>query len=170
MRAIRIHETGGAEVIKLEQIELEDPGPTEVLVLHEAIGVNYIDIYHRSGVYPLSLPSGLGLEACGIAAKVGERVTTIKPNDRVAYATGGIGAYADARLCPEPSLIKVPEGLDSKTVAASLLKGMTAESLIRRAFRVESGQKVVFHAAAGGVGQRVKYLGVCARSVTVTLA
>src|SRR5215468_3340292 len=132
MRAIRIHETGGPDVMKLEDVELSDPGPTEVLVRHEAIGVNFIDVYHRTGLYPLPLPSGLGVEACGIVEKTGARATMFRPGQRVAYATAGIGAYAEARIVPEQALVAVPDGLDATIIAGSLLKGMTAEFLIRR--------------------------------------
>jgi NADPH2:quinone reductase len=149
--------------LKVEDVALGDPGPTEVRVRHEAIGVNYIDIYHRTGLYPLPLPSGIGAEACGIVETIGSRVERFKVGERVAYATGGIGAYAEARLAPEQSLIKVPDGLDPKIVAACLLKGMTAEYLIHRTFNVMPKQKVLFHAAAGGVGhiavQWLKHIG-----------
>lgn len=152
IRAIRIHEPGGPDAMTLEDCDLPDPGPTECRIRHEAIGVNFIDVYHRTGLYPLPLPSGLGVEACGIVEAIGARVSSVKPGDRVAYATGGVGAYAEARLAAEATLVRVPASLDSRIVAASLLKGMTVEFLVRRCFPVKKGQIVLFHAAAGGVG------------------
>src|SRR5436190_17986769 len=125
MKAIRIQEPGGPDAMKIDDVELPDPGPTEVLVRHEAIGVNFIDVYHRTGLYPLPLPSGLGVEACGIVEAIGARVSSVKPGDRVAYATGGVGAYAEARLASEATLVREPASLDPQIVAASLLKGMT---------------------------------------------
>ena len=152
MKAIRIHDHGGPEAMKLEDAEPGEPGATEVLVRHEAIGVNFIDVYHRTGLYPLPLPTTLGVEACRIVEKVGARAKMFQAGQRVAYATAGIGAYATARVVPEQALVAVPEGIDAKIIAGSLLKGMTAEFLIRRCFPVQKGQTVLFHAAAGGVG------------------
>src|SRR5260221_10844090 len=130
VKAIRIHETGGPETMKLEDVELPDPGPTEVRLRHEAIGVNFIDIYHRTGLYPVPLPSGLGVEGCGIVEAVGARASMFRKGDRVAYASGGgVGAYAEERLIPEQSLVRVPASLEPNVVAASMLKGMTVEFL-----------------------------------------
>jgi NADPH2:quinone reductase len=153
MRAILIHETGGPEVMRLEEVALGEPGPREALMRHTAIGLNFIDTYHRSGLYPLpSLPHGLGMEAAGVVEAVGEAVTEVEPGDRVAYASGPPGSYAEARIIAADRLVPLSSSIDDRTAAAMMLKGMTAEYLIRRAFRVEPGMTVLFHAAAGGVG------------------
>jgi len=153
VRAIRIHENGDAQKLRLEDVPLPVPKPGEARVRHEAVGVNFIDVYHRTGLYPVpSLPSGLGVEGCGVVDAIGDGVTEVKVGDRVAYAPGPIGAYAEQHVVPAARLVKVPDELDAVTVAATLLKGMTAEFLIRRAFPVKAGQTVLFHAAAGGVG------------------
>ncbi|MFV1960037.1 MAG: quinone oxidoreductase [Planctomycetota bacterium] len=153
MHAIRIHDTGGADVLRYEEILLPAPGRGEVRVRHEAAGVNYIDIYHRAGLYPLpGLPSGLGVEAAGVVETVGEGVTSVAEGDRVAYVTSLPGCYAEARNVSADLLLRLPEGIGTETAAAVMLKGLTAEYLIRRAFRVEPGMTVLFHAAAGGVG------------------
>lgn len=150
---VRIHEAGGPEVLRLEQVDLGEPGPGQALVEHAAIGLNYIDTYHRSGLYPLaSLPSGLGLEAAGVVRAVGNGVSEVTVGQRVAYAGGPPGAYAGARLIPAHRLVPLPDGIDANTAAAVMLKGMTVEYLIRRTFPVCSGQTVLLHAAAGGVG------------------
>ena len=165
-RAIRIHATGGPEVMRLEDIDPGTPGPGQALVRHTAIGVNFIDTYHRSGLYPLaSLPHGLGSEAAGVVEAVGPGVTVVAPGRRVAYAAAGPpGSYAGARLVAAERLVPLPDDIDDRTAAAMLLKGMTVEYLIRRVFRVEAGMTVLFHAAAGGVGliatQWLKHLGV----------
>ncbi len=151
-RAVRFHETGGPEVLRLETIEVLEPGPGEVRLRHDAIGVNFIDTYHRTGLYPLPLPSGVGLEAVGVIEAIGPQVDGLSVGDRVAYAGGSPGAYAEARVVPARLLVPVPASLSSETVAATLLKGMTAEYLVRRTFPVQPGQRVLFHAAAGGVG------------------
>jgi NADPH2:quinone reductase len=163
-RAIRIHSTGGPEVLRFEEVDPGRPGPGQVLVRHSAIGVNFIDTYHRSGLYPLpSLPHGLGMEAAGRIEAVGDGVAEFRSGDRVAYATGPPGAYAEARVVAADRLIRLPDGIDDKVAAAALLRGLTVEYLIRRAFRVESGMTVLFHAAAGGVGliacQWLRHLG-----------
>ena len=152
MRAIRIHDHGDARQMRVEDVPLPAPKAGEARVRHEAIGVNFIDVYHRTGLYPTALPTGLGVEGCGIVDAIGEGVTEVKVGDRVAYAPGPIGAYAEQHCVPAARLVRPPDGLDSATIASCLLKGMTAEFLIRRAFPVKAGQTVLFHAAAGGVG------------------
>ena len=152
-RAIRFTRTGGPEVLELEEIALPEPKAGEALVRHRAIGVNFIDTYHRSGLYPLPLPSGLGSEAAGVVEKIGPGVTCIRVGERVAYAGAGApAAYAEARLVPADRLVPLPDDISDEVAAAALLKGMTAEFLIHRTFPVAAGQTVLFHAAAGGVG------------------
>jgi NADPH2:quinone reductase len=153
MRAIRFQQAGGPEVLDLVEVDTPAPGPGQILIRHQAIGVNFIDTYHRSGLYPLPLPSGLGSEAAGVVEAVGEGVTRFRPGDLAACAGGLPGAYADASVVPADRAVRVPDGLDVRTVAAALLKGMTAEFLLRRAYRVEAGETILVHAAAGGVGQ-----------------
>jgi NADPH2:quinone reductase len=151
--AIRIHETGGPEVLRFEEVEVGRPGPGEARLRQTAIGLNYIDTYHRTGLYPVpSLPHAIGMEAAGIVEEIGEGVTEVKPGDRVAYATPPPGAYAELRLIAARKLIPLPDAVDERTAAAMMLQGMTVEYLIRRTFRVEQGMTVLFHAAAGGVG------------------
>jgi len=151
-RAIRLHETGGPDVLKLENQTLGDPGSGEVRVRHTAVGLNFIDTYQRSGLYPIGLPSGLGLEAAGVIEAVGPGVTEVSVGDRVAYGTGPLGAYAEARVMPTGSLVRLPDAIDDQVGAAMMLQGLTVEYLIRRLFRVERGMTVLMHAAAGGVG------------------
>lgn len=151
-RAVVLHQTGGPEVLQLETIDVPEPKPGEARVRHRAIGLNFIDTYHRSGLYPLRLPHGLGMEAAGVVEAVGEGVTEVRPGDRVAYASGPPGAYADVRCVSAEHLVPLPASIDEETAAAVLLKGMTVEYLIRRCFPVQKGQTVLFHAAAGGVG------------------
>ncbi|MBT5414580.1 MAG: quinone oxidoreductase [Rhodospirillaceae bacterium] len=150
-KAIRIHETGGPEVLRWEDVDPGTPGPGQVLLRHTAVGLNFIDTYHRSGLYPLDLPSGIGMEAAGVVEAVGSGVESLKPGDRVAYASG-LGAYAEARLMPADRVVPIPDGIDDKQAAAMMLKGMTVEYLIRRTYPVKAGETVLFHAAAGGVG------------------
>ncbi len=151
--AIRIHETGGPEVMRWESIEVGEPGPGEVRLRQTAVGLNFIDVYFRTGLYPLpSLPGGLGMEAAGVVEDVGEGVTTLKEGDRVAYATPPPGAYAEARIMPAARLVKLPDNIEERTAAAMMLRGMTAHYLLRRIHRVEPGDTVLIHAAAGGVG------------------
>ncbi len=152
-QAIRIHAHGGPEVMQLETIELPALQPGEVLLRHLAIGVNFIDTYHRSGLYPLALPAGLGLEACGEVEAIGPGVREFRPGDRVAYAGGATGAYAGKRIMPADRLVPVPIGIADELAAATLLRGMTAQYLLKRTFAVQRGQTILFHAAAGGVGQ-----------------
>ena len=139
------------------------PVPGEARIRHTAVGLNFVDIYNRSGVYPVQLPSGLGSEAAGVVEEVGSGVTDLKPGDRVAYGASPIGAYAEARLIPADRLLKLPDGIDDKTAAAMMLKGLTTQYLIRQTYRVKSGDTILLHAAAGGVGlilgQWAKHLG-----------
>jgi NADPH2:quinone reductase len=157
IKAVRIHETGGPEVLSVDQVEIGAPGPGEVLVRHAAIGLNFVDMHHRAGRYPLDdLPATLGMEAAGTVEAIGPDVTTVKPGDRIAYSMGGPGAiprgYAEAALVPEELMILLPDEIDAATGAAMLLKGLTAQYLIRGAYPVQAGETVLVHAAAGGVG------------------
>ena len=162
MKAIRFNQTGGPEVLDYVDVDLPPPGPGIARVKHTVVGVNFIDTYHRTGLYKLPLPSGLGSEAAGIVELVGEGVTSIKAGDRVAYA-GAMGAYADANNVPAERLVKIPAGVSDETAAAAMLKGMTAQYLLKRTYPVKAGQTILFHAAAGGVGliagQWAKHLG-----------
>jgi len=146
-----VHETGGPEVIEVEPLGALVPGPGEVLVRHEAIGLNFIDTYHRTGLYPLPLPSGLGSEAAGVVEAAGESAD-FRAGDRVAYALGPPGAYATHRILPADRLVRLPDGIGAETAAATMLKGCTAEFLIERCAKVQAGEWVLVHAAAGGVG------------------
>jgi NADPH2:quinone reductase len=163
MKAIRFSKTGGPEVLALEDVQLPPPLKGSVRVRHTVIGVNFIDTYHRSGLYPVTLPSGLGIEAAGVVDELGDGVSTLKPGDRVAYCGGPIGAYAEANNVPADRLVKLAPGIGDEVAAASLLKGMTAQYLLKRTFPVKPGQTILFHAAAGGVGllacQWAKHLG-----------
>lgn len=150
--AIRFHEFGGPEVLRYERIELPEPAPGEARVRHRAIGLNFIDTYHRSGLYPLPLPSGLGSEAAGVVEAVGAGVTEVAPGDRVVYTGRPVGAYSEARNFPAARLVPLPGGVTDEQAAAVLLKGLTAWYLLRRSYRVQAGDTVVIYAAAGGVG------------------
>lgn len=152
MKAIRIAETGGPEVMKLVDTEVGAPGPGQVRVRQTAVGLNYIDTYHRSGLYPLQFPSGLGLEAAGVVEEVGEGVSSLKVGDRIAYGTGPIGAYAEMRNLPANRLVKLPSSISDETAAGMMLKGMTARYLLRATYVVKPGDTILLHAAAGGVG------------------
>jgi NADPH2:quinone reductase len=149
--AIRIHEHGSAEKLKWEEVQVGDPGPGQVRVRNTAIGLNFIDTYQRSGLYPMPLPFTCGSEGAGVVEAVGPRVRDFKAGDRVAYS-GPIGAYAEVLLRPADRLVKIPAGVDDKVAAAMMLKGMTTQYLIRRTFRVKKGDTILMHAAAGGVG------------------
>jgi NADPH2:quinone reductase len=151
-KVVRFHETGGPEVLRWEDLEVGEPGEGQARVRHTAVGVNFIDTYHRSGLYPLPVPSGLGMEAAGVVEAVGPGVTVVRPGDRVAYAGGPPGSYAEARLLPASVLVPIPDGVTDQTAAAVMLKGMTTQYLIRRTYPVKAGETVLFHAAAGGVG------------------
>jgi NADPH2:quinone reductase len=163
-KAIRFHKTGGPEVLVYEDVEVGAPGPGQARVKHNAIGVNFIDTYHRSGLYPLPLPSGIGLEGAGVVEAVGPGVDYLKAGDRVAYAGGPPGGYSEVRVMPAEKLVKIPAGITDEQAAAMMLKGLTAQYLIRSTYPVQKGQTVLFHAAAGGVGliagQWLKALGV----------
>lgn len=164
MKAIRIHTPGGPEVMRLEDITLDAPGRGEVRLRHTAIGLNYLDTYHRSGAYTLPMPSGLGFEAAGIIEAVGDGVTGLKEGDRVAYGAGPIGSYAQARNMPANRLAKLPDTIPDDTAAAMMLKGMTVRYLLRETYKVKAGETILWHAVAGGVGliavQWAKHLGV----------
>ena len=151
-KAVKFHKTGGPEVLSFEDVVVGKPGRGEARVRHTAIGLNFIDTYHRSGLYPLPLPSGIGLEGAGVVEAVGAGVSHVKPGDRVAYAGGPTGAYAEERVMPAEKLVKVPRGVSDDEAAAVMLKGLTVQMLIRRVYRVQKGETVLFHAAAGGVG------------------
>jgi len=152
MRAIRLQKAGGPEVLDLVDLPTPTPGPGQILIRHEAIGLNFIDIYQRTGLYPLTYPTGLGLEGAGIVEAIGDGVTRFKVGDRAAYGTGSIGAYAEAHVVDAGRAVPVPDDLPLETAAAVMLKGMTAEFLARRVFHVKQGDAVLVHAAAGGVG------------------
>jgi NADPH:quinone reductase len=163
VHAIRFEKTGGPEVLAWHEIQVAKPGQGEVRLRHAAVGLNYIDTYHRSGLYNLPLPSGLGSEAAGVVEEVGPGVSGLRAGDRVAYAGGPIGAYAEARVMPADRLVPVPAGITDQQAAAMMLKGMTAWYLVRRTHPVKRGETILFHAAAGGVGliacQWAKHLG-----------
>jgi NADPH:quinone reductase len=150
--AIRIHQPGGPEVMQWEEITTGDPGPGQARVRHTAVGVNYIDTYHRSGLYKLPMPTGLGSEAAGVVEAVGQGVTDIKPGDRVAYSGGAPGSYAEVRVMPVDRLVKLPDGVSDRTAATLMLKGLTTQYLFRQTYPLKSGETILFHAAAGGVG------------------
>jgi NADPH2:quinone reductase len=150
--AIRFHATGGPEVLKYEEVSVGAPGPGEARVRHTAIGVNYIDTYHRSGLYPVTLPSGIGNEAAGVVEAVGPGVDWVKPGDRVATCTGPLGAYSSERIVPADRLVKLPDGIADRTAASMMLKGLTVQYLFRQTFPLKGGETILFQAAAGGVG------------------
>jgi NADPH2:quinone reductase len=162
MKAIRVHTPGGPEVLRYEDVDVAEPGPGQVRIRQFAIGLNFIDIYHRTGLYPLPTPFIPGSEGAGEVVSVGEGVDAFLPGDRVAYA-GSLGAYAEERLVPAAQLVKLPGAIDFEVAAAVMLKGLTTQYLLRRTFRVEAGQTILIHAAAGGVGslasQWAKHLG-----------
>jgi NADPH2:quinone reductase len=149
--AIRIHEVGGPEVLKWEEVEVGDPGPGQAKIRQEAAGVNFIDTYHRTGLYPQQLPFTPGVEGAGVVEAAGPDVTNVKPGDRVAYA-GGIGGYAEERLIDADRLVKLPDGISAEQAAGMMLRGMTAHMLLRSVHEVQRGEMILVHAAAGGVG------------------
>ncbi len=163
-KAIRFHKVGGPEVMQLEEVSVGDPGPGQARIRQTAIGVNYIDTYHRSGLYPMPMPSGLGSEGAGVVDAVGPGVTEVKIGDRVAYTGNPVGSYAEARLYAADRLVKVPAGITDQQAASMMLKGMTVQYLIHRSYKVKAGDTVLWHAAVGGVGliacQWLKALGV----------
>lgn len=151
-KAVRLTSTGGPEVIAWTDIDLKKPGTGEVLVEHTAVGLNMIDTYHRSGLYPIPIPGGLGVEAAGRVVAVGDGVIGLQAGDRVATFGPELGAYATARIYPQGALFKLPESIPDEVAAAAILKGFTVEFLVERCARVEAGWPVLVHAAAGGVG------------------
>ena len=151
-KAIRVHEAGGPEVLRWEDVDVGTPGPGEACVRQHAIGLNYIDVYHRTALYPMTYPSGIGMEAAGVVEAVGSGVANVKPGDRVAYATPPVGAYCERRNMSADRLVTLPEGISFEQGAAIMLKGMTAQYLIKRTFKVKTGDTVLWHAVAGGVG------------------
>jgi NADPH2:quinone reductase len=153
MKAIIISKVGGPEVLELKDIKLEDPKSNEVLIKNKAIGLNYIDTYHRSGLYPVELPSNVGLEGAGIIEKIGPNVKNFKAGDKVAYASMPIGSYSTHRIFPTKKLVKVPEGIELENVVTLMTKGITTFYLLHKTYPVKSGETILFHAAAGGVGQ-----------------
>ena len=163
-KAIRIHQTGGPDAMQWEDVEVGAPGPGEIRIRHEAVGLNYIDVYFRTGLYPApSLPFSPGMEGAGVVEAVGEGVDSVAAGDRVAYAAPPVGSYSEQRLMPAEKVVKVPAGIDSHQAAGMMLQGMTVEYLLRRTYPVRSGETILFHAAAGGVGliacQWAKHLG-----------
>ena len=163
-RAVRIHEIGGPEVLKLENVEVGEPGPGQARVRHSYVAVNFIDIYFRTGRYPMPLPNGLGSDAVGVVEAVGEGVTDIGVGQRVGYLMGPQGAYSDVRVMPADVLIPLPDGVTDRTAATLMMKGMTAQYLFRQVYPLKGGETILYHAAAGGVGlvacQWAKALGV----------
>lgn len=163
IKAVRVHTPGGPESMQLDTIAVGDPGEGQVRIRHTAIGLNYIDVYFRTGVYPAEAPFTPGMEAAGVVEAVGSGVNDLKEGDRVAYAAAPVGAYAEARLMAADRVVTVPDSIDDRTAAAMMLKGMTAHYLLRRTYPVKAGETILFHAAAGGVGliacQWAKHLG-----------
>ena len=161
--AIRIHQHGGPEVMKWEAVDVGNPGEKEIRIRHTAIGLNYIDTYHRTGLYKIPLPSVIGREAAGVVEAVGSAVTDLKVGDRVAYAATPIGSYSEARLMAADRVVKIPAGVSDQQAASIMLKGITAQYLLKRTYPVKAGETILFHAAAGGVGlilcQWAKHLG-----------
>ena len=151
-KAIQIHKAGGPEVLQWGDVTVGDPGPGEARVRHHAVGLNYTDVYYRMGLYPLPYPSGLGLEASGTVEAVGAGVGNVKPGDRVAYANPPVGAYCEVRNIPSDRLLNLPDNISFEQAAAMMLQGMTVQYLIKRTYKVQPGDTVVWHAAAGGVG------------------
>jgi NADPH2:quinone reductase len=166
-RAVRIEQTGGPEQLKLVDVQVGEPGPGQIRIRHKAIGLNFIDVYHRTGLYTLPLPLQIGMEASGVVEAVGEGVTHLKPGDRAAYASQPPGSYCEARVMPAMNVCKLPDAIDFETGAAMMLKGLTAQYLLKRTLPqggLKQGDMVLFHAAAGGVGliacQWAKVLGL----------
>jgi NADPH2:quinone reductase len=161
--AIRLHQTGGPEVLTWEEVEVGAPGPGQVRLRQHAVGLNFIDVYHRTGLYPVPLPAVPGLEGAGVVEAVGPEVTQVKVGDRVAYASAPMGAYAEVRLMPADRLVLLPDRIADEQAAAMMLQGLTAQYLVRRTHAVQAGETVLVHAAAGGVGlilcQWAKHLG-----------
>ena len=152
-KSIIIKKNGGPEVLKVQNVEVGSPGPDEIKVINLAIGLNYIDTYHRSGLYPLSLPSGIGLEASGKVDEVGKNVTNLNPGDNIAYASMPIGAYSQERIIPAKIAVKIPNEISHKVAATLMTKGLTTNYLLTKTYLLKAGETILFHAAAGGVGQ-----------------
>ncbi len=171
-KAIRIHAHGGPEVLRWEDVPTPEPGPGEALVHHAAVGLNYIDVYFRTGLYKTALPATIGMEASGTVTAIGAGVTQVAVGDRVAYASAPIGAYATDRVIAADRLVRLPDGIDFNTAAAMMLQGMTAQYLLRRTYKVQPGETILVHAAAGGVGlilcQWAKHLGATVIGVVST--
>ena len=171
-RAIRFYETGGPEVLKLENVEVGEPGPGEARVRHTYVAVNFIDTYFRTGAYPLALPNGLGSDAVGVVEAVGPDVTDIKVGDRVGYLLGPQGAYSDVRVMPAGVLIPIPDAVSDRTASTLMMKGMTVQYLFRQVYPLKGGETILYHAAAGGVGliacQWARALGVTMIGVVST--
>src|SRR5690349_860186 len=157
-RAIRFHQTGGPEVLELESVAVGEPGPGEARVRHTYVAVNFIDVYFRTGRYPMPLPNGLGSDAVGVVEAVGPGVADIRPGDRVGYLLGPQGAYSDVRVMPADVLIPIPEGVKDSTAATLLMKGRTAQYLFRRGYPLQGGQAILYHWAAGGVGADARHV------------
>ncbi len=153
MKAVKILKTGGPEVLKIEKINLKKPGSDEVLIEHRAIALNFIDVYHRSGLYPVELPSGIGAEASGIIKEIGSNVKDFKVGDRISYAGIPLGAYSTHRIYPTKNIVKVPDNIELDIAATLMTKGLTTFYLLHKTYPVSSGEVILFHAAAGGVGQ-----------------
>ena len=153
MKSIKVTITGGPEVLKLEDITLEKPGADEVQIEHVSIGLNYIDTYHRSGLYPLQLPTGIGMEAAGIIKEVGSNVSNFSVGDKIAYAAAPLGAYSTHRNYTSKNIVKVPDDIDLEQISSAMTKGMTTFYLLHKTYVPKEGETVLFHAAAGGVGQ-----------------
>jgi NADPH:quinone reductase len=151
-RAIRFHQTGGPEVLKLETTDVGEPGPGQARVRHSYVAVNFIDVYFRTGRYPLPLPNGLGSDAVGVVEAVGSGVTDVRVGDRVGYLMGPQGAYADVRVMPADVLVPLPDGISERTASALMMKGLTTQYLFRQVFPLKGGETILYHAAAGGVG------------------
>ncbi len=171
-KAIRIHANGGPDVMRWEDVPTPEPGPGEALIRHGAVGLNYIDVYFRTGLYKSPLPTTIGMEGAGTVLAVGDGVTTVKAGDRVAYAGGPLGAYTTERVIAADRLVILPDAIDFTTAAAMMLQGMTAQYLLRRTYKISAGETIVVHAAAGGVGliacQWAKHLGVTVIGVVST--
>ena len=153
MKSIKVTNTGGPEVLELEEITLDKPGADEVQIEHVSIGLNYIDTYHRSGLYPLQLPTGIGLEAAGIIKEIGSNVSNFSVGDKVAYAAAPLGSYSTHRNYPSKNIVKVPDNIDLEIISSAMTKGMTTFYLLHKTYVPKEGETVLFHAAAGGVGQ-----------------
>ena len=153
MKKIEFKKFGGPEVLELKDVEIGKPSSKEVLIKNLSIGINYIDVYHRTGLYPIPLPSGIGLEACGVIEEIGSEVNLFKVGERVSHASMPIGGYSEKQLMPQDKLVKVPEGISDEIASCIMLKGITAEYLLHRSYSAKKGDKILFHAAAGGVGQ-----------------